>query len=195
MLRTRAMLAALLSGALLAGACLPAPFGPVVFAALVPLLRRLLGPLSLTRAFAEGCAAGVVFFGVGFGWVFQSEIGGGLALPLAYVVAIPLLATSFGAFALATAWLARASPRLALAAAPGLWVAIEYARAQEWLLSVPWTQLGYALGDRPALIQSASVFGLYGLSAWIVAVNAGLLLLPRMSRRLDRKSTRLNSSH
>jgi apolipoprotein N-acyltransferase len=102
---------------------------------------------------------------------------GGLA---AYLLALPLLAAVFGGFALLVAVIARRSQRLALAAAPGLWVALEYARSQEWVLSVPWAHLGYDLSDWPLLVQGASVVGLYGLSFWIVAANAGWLLLPRL---------------
>ena len=173
--------AALVSGALLACASLPAPFGPLAFVGLAPLLRALLRRRSLGVAFRDGFLAGLLFFGVGFGWVFQSQVGGGLSLPIAFVLAIPVLALSFGAFALAVAALARLSPAVALAAAPGLWVGIEFARAQEWLLTVPWNHLGYAIADWPSLVQSASVFGVFGLSAWIVAVNAGLVLWPRIT--------------
>jgi apolipoprotein N-acyltransferase len=172
-------LAALLSGALLAGASVPAPAGALAFVALLPLLRTLAAGPPPRRAFRDGFLAGLLYHGVGFGWVFQSEVGGGLALPAAYALAIPLLASCIGGFAIAVAALARRSRPLALAAAPVVWAAIEFVRAQEWALGVPWNHLGYALADQPALMQGASVFGLYGLSAWIVAVNAGALWMPR----------------
>src|SRR5262245_58745580 len=173
--------AALVSGALLAGASLPAPFGPLALVGFVPLLRALLAPRPLRLAFRDGFVAGLLFFGIGFGWVLRAQVGGGLALPLAFAVTIPLLSLGFGAFALAVAGLARRSPRAALAAAPGLWVALEFARSQEWLLlPIPWNHLGYALADWPALAGGACVFGVYGLSAWIVAVNAGFVLWPRL---------------
>jgi apolipoprotein N-acyltransferase len=172
-------LAALLSGALLAGASVPAPAGALAFVALVPLLRALAAAPPPGRAFRDGGLAGLVYFGVGFGWLFQAEVDGGLALPAAYALGVPALAGGTGLFAVAVALLARRSPALALAAAPGVWVAIEYVRSEEWALAVPWNHLGYALADQPALMQGASVFGLYGLSAWLVAVNAGLLWMAR----------------
>jgi apolipoprotein N-acyltransferase len=175
--------AALATGALLAGASFPACFGPLAFVGLVPLLGALLRVRSLPRAFRDGFLAGLLFFGVSFCWVLWSKVGGGLALPLAFAIGIPLLASGFGVFALAVAWIARGSPVLALAAAPGLWVGTEFARSQGWLLSIPWNHLGYALADWPFLVQGASVAGVYGLSAWIVGVNAGFVLLPRISPR------------
>jgi apolipoprotein N-acyltransferase len=173
-------LAALLSGALLAGASVPASAGALAFVGLLPLLRTLAAAPPLGRAFRDGWLAGLLYFGVGFGWALQSEVGGGLAPPVAYAIAVPVLAAGTGLFAVAVAWLARRSAELALAAAPGVWVAFEFVRSQDWALAVPWNHLGYAVADEPALIQGASVFGLYGLSAWIVAVNAGLLLVPRI---------------
>jgi len=178
---TEMPLAALLSGASLAAASAPLPLGPLAFVALVPLLREAVRRPAYGRALRDGFLAGLVFFGLAFGWAFQSTVGGGLALPLAYALAIPLLASSVALFTLAVTWLARGSPLLALAAAPGLWVGVEYARAQEWLLAVPWNQLGYALADTPFLAQGASLAGLYGLSFWVVAVNAGLVALPRLA--------------
>jgi apolipoprotein N-acyltransferase len=174
--------AALFSGALMAGASLPGPFGPLVFVALAPLLGALLRADSLRFAFRDGFVAGLLFFGVGFGWAFQCQVGGALAPRLTWALGVPLLASGLGGFAVAVAWIARRHPSLGLAAAPGLWVAIEFARSQEWLPLLPWQHLGYALADRPGLVQGASWFGLYGLSAWIVAVNAAWLLLPRLPR-------------
>jgi len=173
--------AALLSGALLAGASLPAPFGPLGFVGLVPLLLALVRGPRPSRAFRDGFLAGLIFFGVGFGWVFQSEVGGGISPPLAYALGIPLLSVGFGLFALAVAWIARRWPGLALAAAPGLWAGIEFARSQDWWPTLPWNHLGYTIAEWPFLVQGASVFGLYGLSAWMVAVNAWLVGLRHMS--------------
>lgn len=176
-------LSALLSGALLAGASLPGPLGPLAFVGLVPLLRALVRGRASSAAFRDGFFAGLVFFGVGFAWVLGSRVGGGLALPVTYALVIPLLASGLGLFAVAVAWLARGSPGLALGAAPGLWVGFEFARSQDWGFGIPWHLLGYALADSPLLAQGASWFGVYGLSAWIVAVNAGLVLTPRLARR------------
>ncbi len=176
----RARSRALLAGALLGVSTLPGPFGPLAFVGMVPLLRVLNRGIPPRAAALPGFLAGLVFFGVSFGWVPLASAGGGMALPLAYLAGLPLLAAVFGGFSVAVAWIARASPSLALASAPGFWVALEFARSQEWLLAVPWAHLGYGLADWPLLCQGAGVAGLYGLSFWIVAVNAGWLLLPRL---------------
>jgi apolipoprotein N-acyltransferase len=147
---------------------------------MVPLLRALAGGPPPREAAAAGFLSGLVFFGVSFGWVPLASAGGGMALPLAYLAGLPLLAAGLAGFSLVVAWVARSSPPVALAAAPGFGVALEFARSQEWLLGVPWAHLGYGLADWPLLCQGAGLAGLYGLSFWIVAVNAGWLLLPQL---------------
>jgi apolipoprotein N-acyltransferase len=103
-----------------------------------------------------------------------------MATSVAYLVGLPILASGLAVFAAILAALARRSPALALAAAPGLWVALEWVRSQEWVFAALWDHLGYALVDHPGWIQGAAWVGVYGLSFWIVAVNAALVLLPRL---------------
>jgi apolipoprotein N-acyltransferase len=148
----------------------------------IPLLRAIARGLPPAGAARAGFLAGCAVFGLVFGWVPFADVGGRIPLHLAYLLVIPALAALFALFAFLVAALARRAPALALASAPGLWVALEYARSQEWVIAVPWGHLGYGLAEWPALAQGARFAGLYGLSFWIVAVNAGLLLAPRLGR-------------
>ena len=51
------------------------------------------------------------------------------------------------------------------------WVALEYVR--NWLLTgFPWGNIGYSQIDCLWVVQSADLFGVYGLVAMLVAVNA-----------------------
>ena len=65
---------------------------------------------------------------------------------------------------------ATGNTRLALAAAPFLWVALELAAAR--ITSVPWDQLGYSQVDNGIVNQLAPWTGVYGISFVLVAVNA-----------------------
>ena len=69
---------------------------------------------------------------------------------------------------------------------PVLWVAFEFLR--EFLLTgFPWASLGYSQHDHLTLVQSADLFGVYGLSFLIVLSNsvfAELLLARRRGTRL-----------
>jgi apolipoprotein N-acyltransferase len=177
---------ALRSGALLAVAALPGPGGPLAFVALVPLFRSLSRGVGAPRALGAGLLAGALHDAVGFGWVPFVEVEAGPPPVLAYLMALPILAAGSGALAVVVSALAARSRSLALAAAPGLWVALEQARAHEALLGVPWNQLGYGLAEWPALAQGASLAGVPGLSFWIVSVNAWLAAGPRLANPAHR---------
>src|SRR5207247_483189 len=58
--------------------------------------------------------------------------------------------------------------------APPLWVAVEYLRCHIGFLSLPWAQLGDSQYESLALLQMASLTGVYGLSFLIVFVNAAM---------------------
>ena len=58
-----------------------------------------------------------------------------------------------------------------LLAAPATWALFEVARSRGEL-AFPWGLLGYSLSNHPSLLQTAEVWGVFGLSFVIVAVNA-----------------------
>jgi apolipoprotein N-acyltransferase len=102
-----------------------------------------------------------------------------LALAVAYVLVV---AASLAAWCAAVAWLRERDRALALALAPVLWVAVEFARSRG-ALGYPWHHLGYALASFPSLIQLASIGGIYLISLWIAAVNAVPVALRDAPRR------------
>jgi apolipoprotein N-acyltransferase len=73
---------------------------------------------------------------------------------------------------------ASGSTRVALAAAPLFWAALELAASR--VTSVPWDQLGYSQVDNALISRLATWTGVYGISFLVVAVNAliagGLIL-------------------
>ena len=99
-----------------------------------------------------------------------------------------VLGLYFGLFGLAVALVRRAtgSTRLALAAAPVFWAALELAAAR--ITSVPWDQLGYSQVDNALVNQLAPWTGVYGISFLLVAVNAllagGIALDRRAHQRI-----------
>lgn len=65
----------------------------------------------------------------------------------------------------------------ASAAAPFIWVALEYLRAHFSFLALPWGLLAHSQYQMPAIIQAAAIAGTYGVSFLIVLVNAALATL------------------
>jgi apolipoprotein N-acyltransferase len=159
---------------------------------LVPLLWALLSPANLDRprvlrrSFLLAYVCGVLWYGGNCYWVRDVMMQYGDMPPLAPSLLLVgysmVLGLYFGFFGLFVALVRRAtgSTRLALAAAPVLWTALELAAAR--ITSVPWDQLGYSQVDNGLVNQLAPWTGVYGISFVLVFVNAlltcGLILEP-----------------
>ncbi len=147
--------------------------GPGVALAPIPLLACALRGRP-ARAALEGWLCGLVFFGAGFAWVLG--VRGDIAVPASvYATGVAVLAVFVALFAAGVSALARRlGAAVALLAAPGLWVSLEWLRSQG-PLGAPFLWLGSALADHPLLIQCADLGGVFGLSAWVVAIAAALV--------------------
>ena len=122
-----------------------------------------------------GLLTGGVYFSGTLYWLVETMTTfGGLAVPLAVLVALLLVAylSLFPGFcALVLARLARIwGPLAALAVVP-VWVATELGRQYVWA-GFPWTLLGYSQVTWLPIAQLASITGVYGLSA-MLALTAG----------------------
>jgi apolipoprotein N-acyltransferase len=196
--------AAALSAALLE---LPFPLaGPMppwrsIFAwfGLVPLLWALLSHLCvgakkpLRTAFLVGYLSGVLWYIGNCYWVRDTMARYGDMPPMAPTLLLigysAVLGLYWGVFGWAVVLIRRASgsTRIALAAAPVLWAALELVGAR--FTSVPWDQLGYSQVDNGLVNRLAPWTGVYGISLLLVAVNAliagGMLLDCRRIRRFS----------
>ena len=179
--------AAVLSAALLE---LPFPLaGPMppwrsAFAwfGLVPLLWAILSPATvdhprpLRRAFLISYLCGVLWYTGNCYWIRDTMLHYGempTGAPVLLLIGFSLvLGLYFGLFGLGVMLVRRATrqTRLALAAAPFLWVALDLAAAR--ITSVPWDQLGYSQVDNSFVNHLAPWTGVYGITFILVAVNA-----------------------
>jgi len=189
--RLHAWLPALISGTLLAFSFPCHSRNPLAFlfhpawawVALIPLLTALSGA-GFKQGFRQGWGAGSVFSLLSLYWVAHTQ-GGGPAVVGGTLLLAAYLGLFTGLFAGAQNLLLQRWGTKALAAAPALWT------AQEYLLSLgelgfPWLLLGHSQAVFPALIQHASITGVYGISFWVVLVNVliYLALSARPRRRL-----------
>ncbi len=175
----------------------PLPVWRTVFAwlGLAPLLGAILSrtcvdrPRPLRQAFLLAYLCGFLWYTGNCYWVRDTMMRYGdmpTAAPTLLLVGFSLvLGLYFGLFGLGVALVRRAtgSTKLALAAAPILWTALELAAAR--ITSVPWDQLGYSQVDNALVNQLAPWAGVYGISFVLVAVNAllaGGLLMDGRSR-------------
>ncbi|GIV20292.1 MAG: apolipoprotein N-acyltransferase [Armatimonadota bacterium] len=156
----------------------PVDWGWLAWVALVPLMLAL---RSLSRP-RQGCLLGAVwggcFYGVLLWWMqqFVARWTGSFWLGLAAWGALVLSQTLFaGAFGWLHTLVNRLVPgsTLSVAWTVALWVAIEWLRgAGAW--GFLWGQLAVSQHRNLLPLQSAELLGAWGLSAWIVWVNAAL---------------------
>ncbi|HET7104523.1 MAG TPA: apolipoprotein N-acyltransferase [Terracidiphilus sp.] len=167
----------------------------IAWFALTPLLWALLSEAHEERsrarsAFLPAYFCGFLWYMGNCYWVRDTMSRYGDMPPLAPTLLLVgfslVLGLYFGLFGLCV-WLVRratSSSRLALAAAPVLWAALELAAAR--ITSVPWDQLGYSQVDNGLVNQLAPWTGVYGISFVLVGVNAllaGCLLKGRQRQR------------
>ncbi len=181
---------------------LPAWRGLIAWFGLAPLLWAVLSPQRdgcarpLRRAFLLSYLCGFLWYMGNCYWVRDTMSRYGDMPPLAPTLLLiafsMVLGLYFGLFGLGVMLVRRASGsvRLALAATPFLWVALDLLGAR--FTSVPWDQLGYSQVDNALVNQLAPWTGVYGITFLLVAVNAllaGSLVLGRRSgnekRRVD----------
>ena len=142
---------------------------PWAFVALIPLFMTLPG-CTARQALRFGWQAGFMFNLISLYWVAFTQ-GGGPAVVAGAVCMSAYLGLYWGVFALCLAVLMRRWGSAALVAAPALWTTCEYGLSLGQL-GFPWLLLGHSQAGMPAAIQYAEYTGVYGVSFWIVAVNA-----------------------
>ena len=185
--RARSLLAAV-AGALLVPAFPPFDLWPLAVLATALLCWLLSWPGPVRRVGAQaGFWFGMTFFAGSVYWVVPvMQHYGGLSWMVALsvlVLFVALLAAFFAGFSALVQHLVNqlgAGPALILA--PAVWVGAELARGHV-LTGFPWVRLGNALHTIPALLQLASVTGIYGLSFLLLALASSLALLARPALR------------
>ncbi len=166
----------LLSGVLVT-LCFPVTsLGPVSFLALAPMFAAVLRHRPGRKdAFRAGFVMGSACFVTMLWWIVKLVPSADVTIPWLMtpaLLALVLYLSLYPAFhllvlAAATRW--RLGPFLL--AAPATWAVFEVARCRGEL-AFPWGLLGYSLSDHPALLQTADVWGVFGLSFAVVLVNA-----------------------
>lgn len=171
----RVILASTFSGFFLALAYPRPDFSAIAWIALVPLCLCM-----HERPFWSGFAAGIGFFGLVLYWLNIVMVSFGHLHPLLSLICYLLLVAYLSLFFAGVSWSAvylqrRLQLHLALTF-PILWVAAEYLRAH-LLSGFPWALLGYSQQSWLESIQSADLFGVYGISYLLALVNVTIALV------------------
>jgi apolipoprotein N-acyltransferase len=191
------------SGLLLFLAYPPQDLWFLVFIALIPLFWFLFSEkTSFKKAFWGGGVTGFIFMGGLFVWLFYTApfewLGVKTQREYISVLLLVFFSWAFTVFCLGLffalfSWSLKKLTKINfglisfLALTPLLWIVFEYLRTwgfefvwlgKETFFGPHWTfgNLSYALHKIPLLIQSADVWGIYGISFLIVLINSALFL-------------------
>jgi len=184
-------LLAALSGLLLAASFPSLSCGLLSFIALVPLAHAVFS-CPKNEAFRLGFVWGLVFFGMLLWWIGPTiSRYGRLPMAIAWLV-FSALACYLALFPALWAFLfkrlieAKDISLLVVIASSSLWVLTEVIRAR-LLSGFPWGSVCYTLCSAPMLIQSADIWGPYGISFMIVFTNIFLwqIARPFLTRRTN----------
>jgi len=145
----------------------PYDLSGLAWIALVPLFY-LIRDSRPSGAFLYSLGCGSVFFGILLTWMLNVDTMN----PFNYGAALLGHSLSFGVFGLTACYLQRKLPRWRVLVLPTAWVLIEYLRAHQGFLSVPWGTLGYSQYAVLPVVQVAGLTGVYGVSFLLVLVNA-----------------------
>lgn len=173
-IKTSAFLLGILSAAALPPFyCLPVLF--FTFPALLFLLGR---STTKKQAFAAGYWFGFGYFAVNLSWIGNALLIEAETFGWLYPVTILASGAFFGLFTAFPALLAylfnnRLSRLLSFAA---VWVIFEWIRSLIFT-GFPWNLLGSVLAFHPLLIQTASLFGTYGLSLCVLLICGAPFLI------------------
>lgn len=144
---------------------------PLLFVACVPLFVCVCRG-NRRQALLLGLSAGLCFFLIELYWIiFVLGQYGGLPLYLS-LPALFLLSLYMAGYMMAFAWLAnvfvnRFSAFSCLWLFPAAWVGLDWLRSFAGS-GLPWMDLGYGFVLQPFLLQSADIWGHYGLTFLVI---------------------------
>jgi apolipoprotein N-acyltransferase len=173
---------AFLSAVLLAAAFPRVHFYWLACVALVPLFLALHRSSNYRQAFAGAATVGFFFFLLSVHWLRHVSLFG-----LVFVSCLQGL--FFGLFGLYAKRVLTRVPGLLvrlLALAAG-WTVMEFTRGEIPVLGFGWNQLAYSQSSNLLVIQSARLFGAYGVTFLLALVNAAVFQL-FVSRGLKTRS-------
>jgi len=184
----RNLLLAILSGVLLTLSFPPGNFSLVAWFALVPLLNGI-QTVTPSHAFKLGVASGLAHYLTLIYWIIVVlQHYGNLHFLIALLSLLLLslyLSLYLGLFSMLTSRLKGSLFSPVFMAC--YWVALEYLKTR-LMTGFPWCLLGYSQYEQLHLIQTADLFGVYGISFLIVLVNG---LLFRLAARPVRRNIRV----
>jgi apolipoprotein N-acyltransferase len=140
---------------------------------------------GILEAALSGFLFGIAFYSIDIPWVgaVLTQYGPmpwwqGYGVLVLLVMALSGFIASWSAL---VAWIAKRNVGLALFSAPFIWVVLELWRTRMPQIAFPWDMIGLVASHSLAVVQIASLTGIYGLSALVVAYDSLLVWALRES--------------
>jgi apolipoprotein N-acyltransferase len=178
------LVAGVASGLLFALAFPPVEWVVLLPLAPVPWLVALVHEKSRGRALVSGVLFGLAYWCASIPWIVYVVTHYGGQSGAMGVVCLVLLAAILAEWPAIVAWgavaCAPAGSMARLAAFPVLWMAAEHARCHAYR-GFPWNLTAHALYRHPVWLQSAAVWGVYGVGGLVL--GAAALIAATVARR------------
>jgi len=173
--RLRAWLIALSAGPLIALSQPPVNIPFLALVALAPLFLAL-PRLSPGGSWLAGFGVGLCYFGGDMWWLGQmvTDPGNEWVIFGMFVFVVLVMSTYWGVAAMVTRWLLTRKARWMMALVPLAWLGIEFMHEFNTPVPYPWLPLGAAITEFTLLVQTADIWGQYGLTATVVLVNLAI---------------------
>jgi apolipoprotein N-acyltransferase len=165
----------LLSALLMSLAFHPLPLHFLAWFGLVPLLMATEG-MNPARSFRAGILFGFVFALCVLFWIVFLQIEANIKLLILFglIVLFLYIGLYFGVALLMT-------KKIGIWIFPFIITGLEYIRGTGEI-GFPWLTFGYTQAHYPLLIQQASLYGVYGISFWLVLLNVAIYKAIRNKR-------------
>ncbi|HXY69677.1 MAG TPA: apolipoprotein N-acyltransferase [Gemmatimonadales bacterium] len=158
------------------------------FVALVPLLWRLedrLDPAAATAGAAKlGFWAGLLANGLVLYWLVVALWHFTPLSAAGYLATILILAGYWALLCWTTVWVRRRTGLPLWVVFPLLWTTVEWCVGHQGEIRFPWLGLGTSLTSVPLLVQWADLAGARGVTLWLAAISAALVVALRARRWL-----------
>ncbi|UCH62427.1 MAG: apolipoprotein N-acyltransferase [Fidelibacterota bacterium] len=148
----------------------PVPLGFLAWIGLVPLINAWLKSSSPSRSAWYGFLWSLGFLFVVMYWLALNTGTYWWAATMSMVAAVLFLSLNYALIGWWFGWLHARRGRVALWLLPLVWVCVEFLRSFG-TLGFPWIALANSQTGFLLLIQNTEIFGIYGLSFWIVLIN------------------------
>lgn len=159
---------ALLSGIFLTLSFPRPSAGFLAWASLIPLLAALSKARGPREAAWYGWITGIFFFTFSLSWLRYVTVFGWIAVAVFESAAFLLTATAvYYAQKIPNGW-------MRVFAVSGVWTLFEILRSEVPVFGLGWNLIAYSQTDYLPILQSANLFGAFGLGWVIVLVNAAL---------------------